>query len=89
MIRCHLLEQSMALTLVPCQCRLCPAAKSVPLGTGEDFECHTTPDWFLAVQILLHEVEAPLDAWTQGSRPASERLGVWRLARKDARELPI
>ena len=43
-------DRASALTLVPCQCCLCPNAESTPLGTGEDFEYRTSPDYFLAVQ---------------------------------------
>jgi hypothetical protein len=41
---------STTLVLVPCQCCLCPTAPYVPIGTGEDFEYRTSPDFFLAVQ---------------------------------------
>src|ERR1700686_4071942 len=43
------LEQARGIALVASQCCLC-AAPSMPLGVGEDFEYHTTPDWFLAVR---------------------------------------
>ena len=43
-------DRASALTLVPCRCCLCPSAEAVPIGTGEDFEYRTSPDYFLAVQ---------------------------------------
>ena len=46
----HMLNDSGGLTLVPCECCLCHSAASLPVGNGEDFEYHTTPDLFLATQ---------------------------------------
>ena len=35
---------------MPCQCCLYPTSEAAPVGTGEDFEYRTSPDFFLAVQ---------------------------------------
>jgi hypothetical protein len=48
LICCHFSNSGSHAGVVPAL--FVPDSPSVPLGTGENFEYHTTPDWFLAVQ---------------------------------------